>query len=525
MPLRDDLHTHLSQFVTAPYLFVGSGLSRRYVHSDTWEGLLRRFADQMGKPYARYASKANGDFPAIATALASDYFDFWWDDDRFEVNRILNPEPVGPSSPLKYEISEHLSTLTSNLPTDGALKSEIDLLKKSVIQGVITTNYDAMLEEFFPGFTVFTGQEELLFNDPLGVGEIYKIHGSSSKPESLVLTTKDYQDFEDKNAYLAAKLLTVFVEHPVIFLGYSLTDSNVREIISSIAKVLSKDNIGKLQDRLIFVQWDPKATTPQMVPGVFPVGDVTIPMWQLTVPDFSEVFEALSMLKPRFPVGLLRRVKEQITELVRTSDPANKTYVVDFDESVNIADVDVVIGVGLQRRLELQPQGIVGLGRRDLMRDVLDPELDVTDTENMKLLVDKVLPKHLSGRTNTPIYRYLRASGYLNSDGLPTVHNLHAAVQSRIIQGPKFFIPQDSYIARRSEVLANSAAADFEKFVSDSTLWELAQGLSSLAVDKFVMPVLRDRLRDELASNIATIPTDLARAICIYDMVANRLEG
>ena len=45
------------------------------------------------------------------------------------------------------------------------------------IAGVITTNFDRYLEHLFPEHVPYIGQDELLFNQSYGVGEIYKIHG------------------------------------------------------------------------------------------------------------------------------------------------------------------------------------------------------------------------------------------------------------------------------------------------------------------------------------------------------------
>ena len=45
----------------------------------------------------------------------------------------------------------------------------------------------------------------------------------------------DYQKFHDKGKYLAAKLMTIFMEYPIIFMGYSLPSDDIsyRSMLSS----------------------------------------------------------------------------------------------------------------------------------------------------------------------------------------------------------------------------------------------------------------------------------------------------
>lgn len=134
---------------------------------------------------------------------------------------------------LKIAISEHLSCAHFEPENE-----EIELLRrlgKRSISGVITTNYDVLLENIFPEYEIYVGQEELLFNNISGIGEIYKIHGSITKPDSLVLTSLDYAQFEENASYLIAKLLTIFLEYPVIFMGYSLSDRNMLNIFKTIS--------------------------------------------------------------------------------------------------------------------------------------------------------------------------------------------------------------------------------------------------------------------------------------------------
>ena len=113
--LTNHLHGHAS-----PILFVGSGLSRRYAGVENWEGLLRHFAAMTARPYDYYRSKASGDLPAIATAIAEPFADLWWDSPQFETSREMHAASMAhPESALKIEVALHLSGLADRLPTEG----------------------------------------------------------------------------------------------------------------------------------------------------------------------------------------------------------------------------------------------------------------------------------------------------------------------------------------------------------------------------------------------------------------------
>lgn len=222
---------------------------------------MERFVTFLGHPFEYYLTKADGSLPKTATLISDDFHEHWWKHPDFEDSRTAAKAHLkGRDSCLKYEIAKYISGKKYTHGVEPLLDQEIALLKKSMVDGIITTNWDLFLESVFPDFRVFVGQESVLFSNPQGIAEIYKIHGCVTAPSSLVLTDADYENFARKNPYLAAKLLTAFVEHPVVFLGYSLSDPNILAILGSLASCLSVEGIDKLKNRLIVVQWDAAVT-------------------------------------------------------------------------------------------------------------------------------------------------------------------------------------------------------------------------------------------------------------------------
>ena len=191
-----ELEEHLRAHASAPILFVGSGMSRRYLKLPDWEGLLRELAALTSRPYGYFVTTGNGEPPRIATAIAEALREAWWSDERFAASRVEYGELLQTrEGPLKVEAARLVRSAMTNLPDSGEMFDEIETLRHAVVDAVITTNYDPLLENIFSDFKPFVGQDELLFSNPQGVGEIYKIHGDAGVPESMVLTASDFEAF------------------------------------------------------------------------------------------------------------------------------------------------------------------------------------------------------------------------------------------------------------------------------------------------------------------------------------------
>ncbi|TFJ89935.1 SIR2 family protein [Lentibacillus salicampi] len=56
-------------------------------------------------------------------------------------------------------------------------------------------------------------------------GELYKIHGCITDPDNIVIASSDYSNFRSNAKLFSAKLLTLISKNPVIFIGYSISES------------------------------------------------------------------------------------------------------------------------------------------------------------------------------------------------------------------------------------------------------------------------------------------------------------
>jgi hypothetical protein len=167
-----------------------------------------------------------------------------------------------------------------------------------------------------------------------------------SRPESIIINEEDYTAFEQRNAYLAAKIMTIFLEHPIIFLGYSINDINIQNILKEIVKCLSPKNLLMLKERLIFVEWvenDKDQDVSTMIKS-FDDGKF-VNMTSIKLKDYSFLYEALLETKAKINVGVLRRFKEELYDYVITNNPTKHMRVAGIEDE-RLKDEDLVLAIG-----------------------------------------------------------------------------------------------------------------------------------------------------------------------------------
>ncbi|MFC7057845.1 SIR2 family protein [Halovenus salina] len=244
--IQNRIEQTISELNTQPVLFIGTGLSIRYFGAPSWEGLLREMAesDAVVRDFEYYQQTLDSE-EEIGEEFAELYKEWAWPEDSSDERDEFPSWLYDPENEtdifLKYSIAEYLKSLIPDSVSELSERdmNEIKLLEEIQPHAVITTNYDTFLEDF-----VYTDYEKVigqtLIREPFAnIGEIFKIHGCTSDPSNLVLTSSDYEEFDSEKAYLSAKLLTFFTEHPVLIAGYRPNDPNVKRILSDVNSVLS----------------------------------------------------------------------------------------------------------------------------------------------------------------------------------------------------------------------------------------------------------------------------------------------
>ena len=236
-----NVNTFIGAFRNHPILFIGTGISLRYLNqSYTWDALLKKIAFDLSDTNEYYLdvksqSQKGGIFryDLIADRLEKDFTEALMKDRKGKFEQVNDKF---------YELMEkginvsrlkiYISMLVESTETKPEMAAELAEFKKigKNIGSIITTNYDKFIESFLD-FIPLIGNDILLSNP---YGAVYKIHGCVSDPIKIIVTEADYAKFEKNYELIRAQLLSLFIHNPIIFIGYSVGDENIKSLLKTI---------------------------------------------------------------------------------------------------------------------------------------------------------------------------------------------------------------------------------------------------------------------------------------------------
>ena len=98
---------------------------------------------------------------------------------------------------------------------------------------ICTTNFDFLLEhtlqETKRPYSIIVSEDRLPINT-YEETKLIKLHGDFNHPERMVVTEHDYDIFLEKNKVLATYVSNLFITKTLFLVGYSLEDTDIRNI-------------------------------------------------------------------------------------------------------------------------------------------------------------------------------------------------------------------------------------------------------------------------------------------------------
>ncbi|MEQ1320866.1 SIR2 family protein [Acinetobacter guillouiae] len=392
-----DIFEFVSGYKNHPVLFIGTGLSLRYLrNSFTWEGLLKyvsielygsdeKFYDLKSTVYNAHDGSHN--LMELAEILEKEF------------NEIAQSDRNGKFSAINqlfYEAGRNGKTLSrfkifvKNLLTQLDYRSdkadEIESFKRLAknISSVVTTNYDRMIEDLIQ-FQPLIGNEILLSNP---YGSIYKIHGCVNYPEKIILTTNDYNLFFKRYELIRAQLISLFVHNPIIFLGYGVGDTNIKEILSTIYKYveINSPEAEKIRKNFLLVEYEAGSDSLDIQDHDILINGSMIRINKVKTDDYISVYKAIEDLS--LPVSALevRKVLDVVREIV-----AGGTIKVSVAEDIEtLKNSDKVLAIDSKENIKY-------LYKINNPAQLISEYFEILNTQNcdiVKLLDDMVVPSN-----------------------------------------------------------------------------------------------------------------------------------
>src|SRR5690625_777287 len=422
-----------------PVLFIGSGLSRRYIGLPDWESLLEsvyNFLDNKDFHYKHFKAKVKntlsrknmsvGEINALIASRLKEKFNKYY----FESNLVNEyPEWLNENvSPFKMCISSQLENyIVSEEKID-----EIELFKKlrGKLHSIITTNYDTFIEDLFEfrKESIFIGQHQLFNSTSVEIDELYKLHGCVSMPERILITKEDYDDFTKKAKLFSAKLMTLISENPIVFLGYSIQDPNVQGTLSNFVSCLTKSQIEQLKNHFYIINY--KRNEKQLIEEKYMFDaksydgtHVTFPVTIINTDNYAELYKQLYKLNPAMNISVVKQVKRIVKEIVvKATKNTNKidpilTVMIDDLEQISSEEYDKLeIAAGKAKTI-----GELGYGIKHKVEVFEDVLFNNKYLDPKRVLMGTYENHYLKIRTNIPIYKYISKVNHSVVKNLPRV--------------------------------------------------------------------------------------------------------
>lgn len=204
-------------------LFIGAGISAS-VKFPSWKELIDKFGQELG--YEADLFESYGDYMMLAEYAELAHGQTW-----------------------VHEQLQNTFRITEEIETELYNSRIYKILEQLEFPIIYTTNYDSLLEEYYRNkgrgknkdITVIKSIEDMKNIRP-GIPRIMKFHGDIEIEKSTVLSESEYFERMDFSNFMDVQLQADMLQYSMLFLGYSLSDINVKLLMYLARKRVREHN-------------------------------------------------------------------------------------------------------------------------------------------------------------------------------------------------------------------------------------------------------------------------------------------
>ncbi len=244
--------------------------------------------------------------------------------------------------------------------------------------------------------------------DSYNVSELYKIHGSINDASTIIITKDDYAQFNKSRKLFIAKMLTLFTESPIIFLGYSFTDENIRQIVVDFLNCLTPEQLNTISDNFIFITYKKgEKNLEEIKRTIITEKGENIPITEIATDNFLKVYQTINQLVPGMTPKNIRDtqrlVKRIVNNTIISGDPSNVIFGID-EIPDDISDKNIAIAIGNKEDI-INQYGYSVVKDEEILEDIIFNNKKF-DAKNMC----KERFKSLYLNRLMPVYKYIKKS-------------------------------------------------------------------------------------------------------------------
>lgn len=201
-------------------------------------------------------------------------------------------------------------------------------------------------------------------------------------------------------------MLTLFTESPIIFLGYSFTDENIRQIVVDFLNCLTPEQLDTISDNFIFITYkENEKDLIEIKRTIITEKGENIPITEIATDNFLKVYKTINQLIPGMTPKNIRDtqrlVKRIVNNTIVSGDPSNVIFGID-EIPDDLSDKNIAIAIGNKEDI-INQYGYSVVKDEEILEDIIFNNKKF-NSKNMCKERFKSLPLNRL----MPVYKYIK---------------------------------------------------------------------------------------------------------------------